>query len=66
MGRKYVPIEIIVHAPKTKKGNCELAQCVAGVHADVVQQTIQQLDCSVEQKMQILRAVIVDVKNKLE
>lgn len=58
MGRKSVPIKIIVHAPKTEEGKRKLAQRVAGIHADIVYHTMNQLHCPVEQKKKLLNAVI--------
>lgn len=58
MGRKSVSIKIIVHAPKTEEGKRELAQRVAGVHADIVYHTMNQLQCPMEQKKKLLAAVI--------
>lgn len=58
MGRKSVPIKIIVHEPKTEEGKRELAQRVAGIHADIVYHTMNQLHCPVEQKKKLLNAVI--------
>lgn len=58
MGRKSVSIKIIVHEPKTEEGKRELAQRVAGVHADIVHHTMNQLHCPVEQKKKLLNAVI--------
>ena len=56
--RKSAPIHVIVHYPKTEEGKRELAERVAGVHADMVNQHIKKLNCPSEQKVQLLDAVI--------
>ena len=56
--RKAAPINVIVHYPKTIEGQRELAERVAGVHADMVNQHIKKLNCPSDQKVQLLDAVI--------
>ena len=56
--RKTAPINVIVHYPKTIEGQRELAERVAGVHADMVNQHIKKLNCPSDQKVQLLDAVI--------
>ena len=58
IARKIAPIHVIVHYPKTEEGKRELAERVAGVHADMVNQHIKKLNCPSEQKVQLLDAVI--------
>ena len=58
IARKSVPINVIVHYPKTEEGKYELAQRVADVHADMVNQYIKKLNCPSEQKVQLLDEVI--------
>ena len=58
IARKSAPINVIVHYPKTVEGQRELAERVAGVHADMVNQHIQKLNCPSDQKVQLLDAVI--------
>ena len=55
---KSAPIHVIVHYPKTEEGKLKLAERVAGVHADMVNQYIKKLNCPSEQKVQLLDAVI--------
>jgi hypothetical protein len=62
ISRKSAPINVIVHYPKTEEGKRELAQRVAGVHADFVGRYIQQLNCPSEQKAELLNAVIASAK----
>ena len=58
IARKSAPINVIVYYPKTEAGKRELAQRVAGVHADFVNQYIKKLTCPSEQKTKLLDAVI--------
>lgn len=65
IGRKSAPINVIMHYPETEEGKQELARRVASVHADFTIQYIQNLKCPTEQKIQLLDAVINDVKKEL-
>ena len=58
IAKKSAPINVIVHYPKSIEGQRELAERVAGVHADMVNQHIKKLNCPSEQKVQLLDAVI--------
>ena len=58
IARKSAPINVIVHYPKTIEGQRELAERVAGVHADMVNQHIKKLNCPSDQKVQLLDEVI--------
>ena len=58
IARKSAPIHVIVHYPKTEEGKRELAERVAGVHANMVNQHIKKLNCPSDQKVQLLDAVI--------
>ncbi|MGN0307591.1 MAG: hypothetical protein ACI4DN_05180 [Lachnospiraceae bacterium] len=58
IARKSVPINVIVHYPKTFEGQRELAERVADVHASLVNQHIKKLTCPSDQKIQLLDAVI--------
>ena len=51
-------IELIVHYPETEEGKQELARRISEVHADYVTSTINKLNCSVKQKLELLQAVI--------
>lgn len=64
IARKCVPINVIVHYPKTEKGKRELAERVADVHADMVNNYIQKLNCPSEQKTELLDAVIASGKRE--
>ena len=62
INKKSASINVIVHYPKTAKGQHELAKRVAGVHADMVNQQIRKLNCPTEQKSALLNAVISAAK----
>ena len=64
IARKSAPINVIVHYLKTEKGKCELAERVAGVHADMANRYIQKLNCPSEQKVALLDAVIASSKKE--
>lgn len=57
-----VPIRVVVHPPKTERGQRELAQRIAALHAGHILGAISRLDCPVEQKRELLRSVIEAVK----
>lgn len=61
--RTGTPIRIIVHSPQNEAGKKELARRVAELYADCVLGTIRGLDCSPEQKRELLQAVI-DMRKK--
>jgi hypothetical protein len=64
IARKSAPIHVIVYYPKTEAGQRELANRVAGIHADIVNHRLQDLNCSSEQKIQLLDAIIKTAKEK--
>lgn len=51
-----------MHHPKTEEGKQELARRLAGVHADYVICTINNLKCPTKQKLELLQAVIDTAK----
>lgn len=55
---KSVPINVIIYYPTTEKGNKELANRVGYVHADLIQQFIQKLNYSPNQKVQLIDNII--------
>ena len=54
ISRQSAAIHVIVYYPKTEEGKRELARRVADVHADVVHQAIQKLNCPSAQKLETL------------
>ena len=64
MIRSMVPINLIVHYPKTMAGREELAKRVADVHASAVIQRINVLNCPTKQKLELLDAIIEDARKR--
>lgn len=60
--RKMAPINVIVYYPKTEEGKEELARRVSDIHAAAVNQRLKSLNCSTQQKQELLDAVIETVK----
>ena len=58
IARTSTPIQVIVHYPTTEEGKRELAERVAGVHADMVSQYIKRLRCPSEQKEKLLDSIL--------
>lgn len=63
IARQSSTIHVIVHYPKTEQGKRELAERVASVHADMVNQSIKKLNCPSEQKIQLLDIVLIAASN---
>ena len=62
--RSMAPINLIVYYPKNKDDQLELAKRVSDVHAAAVTRRIKSLNCSTNQKLQLLDAVIETVKER--
>lgn len=62
--RSMVPINLIVHYPKSAAGREDLARRVSEIHAAAVVQRIKALDCPAGQKLALLEAVIETSKNR--
>ena len=60
--RTSPPIQLVVHFPQTEDGRQELARRVADVHASFVISTIRNLNCSANQKLELLQTVIDSTK----
>jgi len=58
IARTSAPINVIVHYPKTEEGKQELAIRVASIHADMVNQHINQMNIPSSQKVQLLDEII--------
>lgn len=61
--RNTPPIELTVYGPKSSEGQLELAKRVSDIHADVITQRINALNCPTDQKLELLKAVIDAVKS---
>lgn len=61
------PIHVIVYWPETEEGRHELSVRTAEVHADMVSRYISEMDCSSDQKMQMLDKIMdMALKRKKE
>lgn len=50
-------MKIRVHYPKTEEGKTELQRRIDGVHGEIIIDRINNLDCSYEQKINILEGI---------
>lgn len=57
-------MKAIVHYPKNRDYQEELSQKVAAVHAEAILRKLQTISCSKEQKIQIIKDIINDVKGQ--
>jgi hypothetical protein len=64
--RRSAPIQVIVHYPQTEEGKAELRRRVSEAHATFVIDTIKRLDCPLQQKQELLQAVIDTTKGTYE
>ena len=62
--RKYASMNIIVHLPTTEQGKQELSNQITKIHANFVNNYIKNLNCSSEDKLYLLNAVIKDAKKR--
>ena len=62
--RKYASMNIIVHLPTTEQGQQELSNQITKIHANFVNNYIKNLNCSSEDKLYLLNAVIKDAKKR--
>ena len=61
--RRFNPVEIITYFPKSDSDICQLAQCTAAVHADIVHRHLTNLNCSAQQKQHLLEQIVIKMKN---
>ena len=64
IARKPAPINVVFHFPTSEAGKEELAVRVADVHAACVNQRLKSLTCPNYQKLELLDAVILTVKER--
>ena len=62
--RTSAPIKVIVHYPKTEEGRQELARRVADVHTDFVISSINELNCPIKQKLELLQVASTPPKGR--
>lgn len=66
IAKKTAPINVIFYYPKTENGKRELADRVADIHADTVDQYIKKINCPSEQKIKLLNVVIESASKNRE
>ena len=59
-------MEVIIHLPRSKEGQEELAKCVATVHAQLIYNYISRLECSTEQKVALLDAIQENIHDEIK
>ena len=59
-------MEVIIHLPRSKEGQEELAKRVATVHAQLIYNYISRLECSTEQKVALLDAIQENIHDERE
>ena len=59
-------MEVIIHLPRSKEGQEELAKCVATVHAQFIYNYISRLECSTEQKVALLDAIQENIHDEIK
>ena len=57
-------MEVIIHLPRSKEGQDELAKRVATVHAQLIYNYISRLECSTEQKVTLLDAIQDEIEKE--
>lgn len=62
--RKSAPISLKEYLPGTEAGKEELARRMADLHAAVLEQRLKELTCSASQKLDLLNAVMEDMKKE--
>ena len=58
-------MEVIIHLPRSKEGQEELAKRVATVHAQLIYNYISRLECSTEQKVALLDAIQENIHDEI-
>ena len=56
----------IIHLPRSKEGQEELAKRVATVHAQLIYNYISRLECSTEQKVALLDAIQENIHDEIK
>ena len=59
-------MEVIIHLPRSKEGQEELAKRVATVHAQLIYNYISRLECSTEQKVALLDAIQENIHDEIK
>ena len=59
-------MDVIIHLPRSKEGQEELAKRVATVHAQLIYNYISRLECSTEQKVALLDAIQENIHDEIK
>ena len=59
-------MEVIIHLPRSKEGQEELAKRVATVHAQMVHSYISRLECPTGQKVALLDAIQKNIRAEIK
>ena len=59
-------MEVVIHLPRSKEGQEELAKRVAPVHAQLIYNYISRLECSTEQKATRLDAIQENIHDEIK
>ena len=59
-------MEVIIHLPRSKEGQEELAKRVATVHAQLIYNYISRLEWSTEQKVALLDAIQKNIHDEIK
>ena len=59
-------MEVIIHLPRSKEGQEELAKRVATAHAQLIYNYTSRLECSTEQKVALLDAIQKNIHDEIK
>lgn len=59
-------MDVIIHLPRSKEGQEELAKHVATAHAQLIYNYISRLECSTEQKVALHDAIQENIHDKIK
>ena len=59
-------MEVIIHLPRSKKGQEDLSKRVAIVHAQLIYNYISRLECSAEQQVALLDAIQENIHDEIK
>lgn len=59
---RAVPVQIVIHRPKTEQAQQELAARVAAAHAEAVVGYIKRLECPADQKTSLAEKIMEKIR----
>ena len=57
-------MEVFLHPPRTRQGRSELRKTLARFHAEHAQKMIEKMPCPTEQKLELVDAVVRNLRKK--